>query len=259
MTKNIRLILILGILLISANAFAQKERNLGIIKSALNGLHYSVRASYGLGGVSPVPLPSEIREINSYRPLVGIALEGTIEKDINKWLGIHVGLRLENKTMATDALVKGYKMEIQNGPGATVKGYWTGNVKTNVKNSYISLPILVTFKLTPRWKMRIGPYFSYLLSGDFSGSVYDGYLREGSPTGPKVVIDANNPASYDFSEELVRNNWGLQYGIEWRAFSHLNIFADLQWGMNSAFPKDFDTISFKMFPIYANLGFAYAF
>lgn len=244
---------------LSMNVFAQKERNFGIIRSALNGLHYSVRASYGIGGVSPLPLPAEIRQINSYRPLVGIALEGTIEKEFNKWFGLHVGLRLENKTMATDALVKNYRMEIQNGPGATVSGYWTGNVKTNVKNSYISLPILATFKLSPRWKMRIGPYFSYLLSGDFSGSVYDGYLREGTPVGSKVVIDANNPASYDFSEELVRNNWGIQYGIEWRAFSHLNIFADLQWGLNSAFPESFETITFNMYPIYGNIGFAYAF
>lgn len=259
MAKNLKLIIAFGLILLSTNSFAQKERNSGIIKSALNGLHYSVRASYGLGGISPIPLPAEIRAINSYRPLVGIALEGTIEKDINKWIGIHIGLRLENKTMATDALVKGYKMEIQNGPGTTISGYWTGNVKTTVKNSYISLPILMTFKLSQRWKMRIGPYFSYLLSGDFSGNVYDGYLREGTPTGSKTVISAENPASYDFSENLVKNNWGVQYGIEWRAFSHLNIFADLQWGLNSAFPKDFETITFKMFPIYANLGFAYAF
>lgn len=254
-----RTILLLCLACLSLGTYAQKERNFGIIRSALNGLHYSVRASYGVGGVSPVPLPSEIRQINSYRPLVGFALEGTIEKDINKWLGLHVGLRLENKTMATDAMVKGYKMEIQNGPGAVVSGYWTGNVKTNVTNSYISLPILFTFKLSPRWKMRIGPYFSYLLRGDFSGSVYDGYLREGTPTGSKVVFEGDNRPTYDFSDSLVRNNWGVQYGIEWRAFSHLNIFADLQWGLNSVFPDDFETITFNMYPIYANFGFAYAF
>lgn len=242
-----------------ADIHAQKERNRGIIYSALNGLHYSVRASYGIGGISPIPLASEIREIVSYRPLVGFALEGTVEKDINRWLGLHVGLRLENKTMSTDAIVKNYKMEIENGPGATVRGYWTGNVRTKVVNSYLSIPILATFKLSQRWKMRLGPYFSYLLAGDFNGDVYDGYLREGDPTGTKVIIDADNPATYDFSDDLVRSNFGVQMGFEWRAFSHLNIFADLQWGLNSAFPKNFDTITFKMYPIYANLGFAYAF
>ena len=68
-----------------------------------------------------------------------------------------------------------------------------------------------------------------------------------------------NSATYDFSDELVKSNWGVQLGFEWRAFSHLNVFADVQWGLNSAFPKDFDTITFKMYPIYGNLGFAYAF
>ena len=26
--------------------------------------------------------------------------------------------------------------------------------------------------------MNLGPYFAYMLEGDFSGNVYDGYLRE---------------------------------------------------------------------------------
>lgn len=259
MKKIFEFLFLIVLTLFSSSVYAQKERNQGIIRSALNGLHYSVRASYGLGGFSPIPLTPEIRQINSYRPLVGFALEGTIEKDINRWLGVHIGLRLENKTMATDALVKNYKMEIMNGPGAIVSGYWTGNVKTEVTNSYLSLPILLTFKLSPRWKMRIGPYFSYLLRGDFSGSVYDGYLREGTPVGSKVVFEGDNRPTYDFSDNLVRNNWGVQYGVEWRAFSHLNIFIDLQWGVNSIFPRDFETVTFKMYPIYADFGFAYAF
>ena len=251
-------IIALALMLCAVNANAQKERNTGIIRSALNGLHYSVRASYGIGGISPLPLPAEIRSINSYRPLVGIAIEGTIEKQINRVIGIHLGLRLENKTMETEATVKNYGMEISSN-GAVTKGNWTGKVKTTVRNSYISIPLLRTCKLSPRWKMRVGPYFSYLLSGDFSGSVYDGYIRQDNPTGTKFEFKDGAYATYDFSDELVKSNWGVQLGFEWRAFSHLNIFADVQWGLNSAFPKDFDTITFKMYPIYGNLGFAYAF
>ncbi len=244
---------------VSAQQNEVKERNKSISRSALNGLHYSVRASYSIGGVSPLPIPAEIRSIDGYRPLVGIALEGTVEKQFTDLIGLHIGLRLENKTMETKARTQNYKMEIENGPGALIKGYWTGTVKTTVKNSYISIPVLMTCKLSPRWKMRVGPYFSYLISGDFYGSVYDGYLREGTPTGAKTVIDSYNPATYNFSDELVRSNWGVQLGIEWRAFSHLNIFIDLQWGLNSVFPDDFETITFNMYPIYANIGFAYAF
>lgn len=258
MKKTSYIVLALALLCTAIDANAQKERNMSIIRSALNGLHYSVRASYGIGGVSPLPLPAEIRGIDSYRPLVGIAIEGTVEKEINKVIGIHIGLRLENKTMQTVADVKNYGMEISS-DGARIKGNWTGKVKTTVRNSYLSIPLLMTCKLSPRWKMRVGPYFSYLISGDFSGNVYDGYIREGGPTGTKVVFEGDATATYDFSDELVKSNWGVQLGFEWRAFSHLNVFADLQWGLNSAFPKDFETITFKMYPIYGNLGFAYAF
>ena len=258
MKKTSYIVLALALLCTAIDANAQKERNMSIIRSALNGLHYSVRASYGIGGVSPLPLPAEIRGIDSYRPLVGIAIEGTVEKEINKVIGIHIGLRLENKTMQTVADVKNYGMEISS-DGARIKGNWTGKVKTTVRNSYLSIPLLMTCKLSPRWKMRVGPYFSYLISGDFSGNVYDGYIREGGPTGTKVVCEGDATATYDFSDELVKSNWGVQLGFEWRAFSHLNVFADLQWGLNSAFPEDFETITFKMYPIYGNLGFAYAF
>ena len=35
--------------------------------------------------------------------------------------------------------------------------------------------------------------------------------------------------------------------------------ADVTWGLNNIFQKDFDTITFNMYPIYLNLGFGYAF
>ena len=46
---------------------------------------------------------------------------------------------------------------------------------------------------------------------------------------------------------------------DWRAFKHLSVFADLTWGLNDIFKKDFNTITFAMYPIYLNVGFGYAF
>ena len=34
---------------------------------------------------------------------------------------------------------------------------------------------------------------------------------------------------------------GAQLGGEWKAFKHLNVYADLTWGLNDIFKKDFDT------------------
>lgn len=261
MKKNIAVICMLILSMSTLSAFAQQDRNQGIIKSALLGLEYEVKAGFNIGGTSPLPLPVEIRSINSYRPTTAIAVEGNVTKWLDrerKW-GVIVGIRLENKGMKTDATVKNYGMEIIGEGGEVVKGNWTGRVKTKVRNSYLSVPVLATRQLNKRFSMSLGPYVSYMLEGDFSGHVYEGYLREGNPTGNKVVFTGDKSAPYDFSDNLRRFQWGAQLGAEWKAFKHLNVYADLTWGLNDIFKKDFDTVTFAMYPIYLNVGFGYAF
>ena len=64
MKKNIIVICVCGLALLLAAlpAFGQMDRNQGIIKSALIGLEYEVKAGILIGGTSPLPLPAEIRE-----------------------------------------------------------------------------------------------------------------------------------------------------------------------------------------------------
>lgn len=107
-----------------------------------------------------------------------------------------------------------------------------------------------------RLQLELGGYYSLLIDGDFSGTAYDGYLRKGDPTGEKVLV---SEAAYDFSDYLRNNHFGLQMGAEWRAFTHLNIYSDFTWGLNNIFEDDFKSISFAMYPIYLNVGFAYLF
>ena len=245
----------------SISVKAQEERNKGIIWSSLRGLEYEVKAGFSIGGTSPLPLPKEIRSIDSYNPNMAIAIEGNATKwfgSDKKW-GMLLGLRLENKSMTTKATVKNYNMEIIGDGGEKVSGVWTGGVKTKVKNSYLTIPILAKYKLTKRWNLTVGPYFSYMLEGDFSGNVYEGYLRKTDPTGPKVEFTDGKVATYDFSNDLRKFQWAMQLGGEWKAFKHLNVYADLSWGLNDIFKKDFKTITFAMYPIYLNLGFGYAF
>lgn len=259
--RKISFLICLLALWMASPAFGQKDQNQGIIKSALIGLEYEVKAGVSIGGTSPLPLPVEIRDISSYNPTLSVSLEGNVLKwlDREKRWGVIVGIRLENKGMKTDARVKNYGMEIIGDGGEIVKGSWTGQVKTKVKNSYLTVPVLAAYKFNPRFRMSLGPYFSYMMEGDFSGDVYDGYLREGDPTGNKVVFEDGKSAPYNFSKNLRRFQWGAQVGAEWRAFKHLNVYADLTWGLNDIFRKDFETITFAMYPIYLNVGFGYAF
>lgn len=44
---------------------------------------YSIKAGLSIGGTSPLPLPKEIRSIDSYAPNIAIAIEG----NTTKWFG----------------------------------------------------------------------------------------------------------------------------------------------------------------------------
>ena len=180
--------IIAALLAMVTNVQAQEERNKSLINSYLHGWEYGIKAGFNIGGTSPIPLPKEIRKIDSYAPGIAIAIEGNATKwfDEKKKWGLTLGLRLENKNMTTEATVKNYGMKIINTNGGELAGLWTGGVKTKVKNSYLTIPILANYHISKRWILSAGPYFSYLLEGNFSGHVYEGHLRTPDQTGSKV-------------------------------------------------------------------------
>ena len=226
--KKQLIISILGLLLLTSHSlFAQKDRNAGIINSYLIGLEYEVKAGFSIGGTSPLPLPKEIRSIDSYNPTLQIAIEGNVTKWLNpaRTWGIMLALRLETKGMKTDARVKNYSMEIIGSGGEKLKGNWTGGVQTKVENSYFSIPVVALYQLNNRVSFSAGPFVSFATNRNFSGYVYDGYLREINPTGTKVEFSGDNRASYDFSDNLRKFQWGAQIGTEWKAFKHLIVYA----------------------------------
>lgn len=234
------------------------DRDNNIIKAALKGWNIRLSAGYNLGGTAPLPLPREIRGIESYNPGLNLAIEGTVEKSFKEspW-GIRWGIRLETKGMTTRAKTKNYHMEAWNTDGSgKVQGAWTGKVKTSVKNTYLTLPVLAVYRINERWNVSAGAYASYLLDGEFSGEAYDGYIRDQNPTGEKAEVTS---AKYDFSGDIRKFNWGVQAGGEYRAYEHLALFANLQWSMNGIFPKDFSSVTFPLYPIYGTFGFTYLF
>jgi len=260
-TTILLLLTALSLLLGCDGARAQQDRTPGIIRSALMGLEYEVRAGINIGGASPLPLPEEIRRIDSYSPTFCVSLEG----DVIRWFGekrrwgLILGLRLENKGMQAGARTKNYGMEIIGDGGERLKGNWTGMVRTKYRGTFVSIPLLAACRINQRLRLQMGPYVSFQSSGDFSGHVYDGYLRENDPTGNKVVFEGDRRATYDFSDELRSVQWGVQAGVNWKAFKHLTLSGDLMWGVTDIFKKGFRTISFDMYPIYLNIGFGYAF
>lgn len=233
------------------------DRDINILKAALKGWHVKLSAGFNVGGTSPLPLPSEIRAIDSYNPTMCLSIEGAVQKrfDNSRW-GALVGLRLETRGMKTDATVKNYHMEMTAHDGGYMEGAWTGHVKTKVRNTYLTVPILATYAINDRWQVSAGPYLSWMYDGEFSGSAYDGYIRHHDPTGERAEV---SEATYDFSDDLRHFQWGAQIGGEFKAYKHLSVNVNLLWGFNSIFPSDFESVTFDMYPIYANIGFSYLF
>ena len=75
---------------------------------------------------------------------------------------------------------------------------------------------MATYKLSSRWNIKAGPYFSYLLSREFSGHVYEGYLREGDPVGPKAEFTDGKIATYDSLGRPEHFQWACNRS-RWRA------------------------------------------
>jgi len=234
-----------------------KETDHNLIKAALKGWHVRVGAGFNIGGTSPLPIPAEIREIKKYQPTLCFTLEGAAQRKFTKHWGMMWGVRFENKGMKTDARVKNYHMEAVNTDGTgTVIGAWTGNVKTEVNNNYLTFPILATYSFNDRWQMQAGPYLSWMFNGSFTGEAYDGYIRDQDPTGEKAEVTR---ATYDFSDDLRHFHWGVQLGGEFKAYKHLSVSLNLLWGLNGIFPSDFGSVTFALYPVYGTLGFNYLF
>lgn len=217
-------------------------------------------AGFNIGGAAPIPLPREIRKIESYNPNLNLQLGITATRwftDEKRW-GVQIGAHMQTKGMETKANVKNYGMEIIQ-DGKKLSGRWTGKVQTRYHSQQLAIPIQGVYSFNDKISVNFGPYVAYAFQNDFDGYVTEGYLREGDPTGDKVSFDAGSRATYDFGDELRKFHWGWQGGVTWAAFKHFNLHANLMWGTNGIFNKSFKTVSFSLYPIYLNLGFGYRF
>ena len=224
---------------------------------------FIVRAGYVIGGTTPVPLPAEIRKINSFSPRGGVSLGIDGYRMFSKRWGISLGAHFFWEGFHTNADVKNYYVWLEQ-EGEITKGYFTGTNVTNTEMWGVTVPLLATFRISPRWNLSFGPYLSYYFKQTFSGEVFDndqgvGYLREDSPVGTKILMTRENPTPYpdNFADSMVPFSVGMEVGFDWKALRHMNVFGSLDWGMTDIWKRDFEAISFHMYPIYGTIGVAY--
>lgn len=221
-------------------------------------LRYMVRLGYSLGGTAPVGMPATIRSLDKFTPTNNTLLGLDAYKPLTDKWGLQAGFHYQNKGMKTDAKVKGYSMEMRRGD-ETLSGLFTGNVVTEVDEWMVTMPLQVAYNVSPKLRLKFGPYFSYVMSNNFSGYAYDGYLRVGDPTGDKVELGhaEGERGDYDFSEDLRHWQFGLDLGADWFFSNRFGAYAGLSWGLTNIFRKDFHVIEQSLYPIYGSIGLTY--
>jgi len=218
---------------------------------------HKIVAGFNLGATTPVPLPEEVRAIKGWWPQFTPQLGYNIlyRIDESQW-GIGSGIVLNFKGMGIKDKVKYMhtRVVIEEGSGQELEGYFVGKNETTVKMAYITIPLYASFDLNENWSFRAGGYASYLFSSQFNGSVSDGYLRVGTPTGEKVEI---TKATFNFDNEMRSFDFGLTIGAERRINNKFGVFTNLDWGLRPVFPSSFGVMEFDMYNIYLTLGLTY--
>ena len=222
---------------------------------------HEARIGFHLGGATPIPMPQEIREIKSFRPTMAIPLEYVLTRwsDSNPHWGLSTGLKIGNEGMITKARTKNYHTEVTGDEGERVAGYWTGDVETKATATRLTLPVMLAYRPNRNWTFRAGVYASLFLEKEFSGKVYDGYLRELTPLGQKTVFADGRYSNYDFSSSVRNFHYGARLGASLRVYKKWHVFTDLSFDLNELFEGDFHTVSFDLRPIYLYTGVSYAF
>lgn len=215
---------------------------------------------YNFGATSPLPLPAEVRSVETWHPLftpqIGYELRYALNDPTWK---IGTGLQLDIKGMVVRDKVKymytRVSMNEEGEPSRTLSGYFVGKNKTKVLNSYLTLPVYVIKDINAKWNVRAGGYVAYAYSKKFNGNVSDGYMLPVDDETNEVDVKTEiSHADFNFGEDIRNFDFGVLAGTEMRINPKMTVYGTLNWGLTSIFPSNYKPVSFKMYNIYLSLG-----
>ena len=243
---------------------------LGTAAMAQN-VEFSARAGYSVGGTVPLGFPEAVRGLNAFAPKFNyrIGLDATCRW--NRHWGLLAGLYMEQKGFKSDVSLRQFDVILRQGV-ETITGPYTGNVVINIRQTGLTLPLQAVWLPSDRLKVKAGPYISLLTGRSFYGYAYgetgtDGkstaYLRRGEVRGDLVYVgnDETTRGYFNgttFDEYLRRFQWGIDVGVDWTFCNRWGAFADLSYGLNSAFNgSEGNPVTMGLHPLYGTFGLVY--
>lgn len=224
----------------------------------LEKLQVKARVGYSIGATTPLGIPATIRSIESFKLTPNFLLGADAMYPLSEKYGLQLALHYDIKDMDSEVTTKGYHMKVTMDDDE-MEGVYTGHVRQMVRQRMLTIPLQLTYELSPKLQLKGGPYLALLLSREFYGHASDGYLRKDDPTGAKVVMGDREGewATYDFSDDLRSSQFGLTVGIDWTFCRQLGLSTDLSWGLTGIFRSDFKTVEQTLYPIYGTIGLFY--
>lgn len=225
--------------------------------SRLDSLRIGIRIGYEVGGTLPTHLDNKIRHINNFDPGFNYSLGAEVSLPVGGRWFIHSGLRYELGSMDVDSRVKNYDIEVVRGD-ESLDGIFNGNVRIMSAQRRFTFPLQAGFALSDKVSLRGGLFIGVLTHKRFWGWAYDGYLREGSPVGPKIEMgrEPGERGDFDFGEDMRYCQWGIDAGADWQFHKRWGLFAELTYGLNGLFHSGFHSVQ-PLHPMYGILGFSY--
>lgn len=232
------------------------------IKSQTNigSFSHKIIVGYNIGATLPNNLPREVRSISAYWPQFTPQLGYNVSYHFTERWSVESGIALDLKGMGVRDKVK-YMYTDVNMDGNNIKGYFTGRNETEVKITYATIPIRLSYHLNDTWSLKFGTYASYRYSSEFSGTVWDGYLRK---TEDKDIINSElinigekDIAVFDFGKDLRTFDFGFSMGFEHSFNRKFGLYTEATYGLIPVFPKSFTGIDMKMRNIYITVGMSY--
>ena len=223
----------------------------------LDSVAVDARLGYMVGGTLPTRIGHEIRGINNFDLSLNFAVSAEASYPLNNKWAIHSGLRYETGGMDVDSRVKNYDIEVVRG-GESLSGVFVGNVRIKSTQRRITLPIQAAYNLSNSVTLRGGLFMGWLTHRRFWGWAYDGYLREGSPVGPKIEmgVEPGERGDFEFDTSMRIFQWGLDVGADWQFHPRWGLFAELTYGLSGLFKSDFHSVQ-TLRPMYGTLGILY--
>lgn len=223
-------------------------------------ISHKIIVGYNFGATMPNYLSREIRAINSYWPQFTPHIGYSISYRLKPGLWLESGIMSDYKGMGVQDEVK-YMYTDVDMKGDRIRGYFTGKNETTIKISYTTIPLTLAYQIHPRNKLRVGGYASYRSSSEFTGTVWDGYLRETDNkdilNSTLIEIPEKDVATFNFGNELRNFDFGLCLGYEYQLNTKFGLYTNLTYGLTTLFPSSFTGIDLRMHNLYLAVGISY--